>query len=248
MASANPRIRIREATRADAAIMTEIQFAAFGTDVINQLMFPTVTEDAKKKHTASVLADMTPDGKKSSETILMVAELLPEDASVNGPGEVVSFGKWILRRQPVSEGEWSVETPVTAEMLGEGSNVDIDLLVHPLTLEGNTDLKTLVSVPNWQRLGAGSALVRWGNELADSLGLASYLEASPYGYSVYKRLGFEDVDVLDFDMAGRWGAVKAEGRNWGESNALELGGPLPEGSMRTVIMKRTPSSFSKTSP
>lgn len=83
-------------------------------------------------------------------------------------------------------------------------------------------------------------MVRWGNDLADSLGLESYLEASPYGYSVYKRLGFEDVAVMDFDMTGKWGAVKEEGRNWGEQNAFELGGPLPTGLMRSVIMKRKP--------
>ncbi len=91
-------------------------------------------------------------------------------------------------------------------------------------------------------MGAGSALVRWGTELADSLGLVSYLESSPYGYSVYKRAGYEDIAVLDFKATETWGFVNTEKRNWGENGGLELGGPLAEGSIRAVVMKRTPKS------
>ena len=82
--------------------------------------------------------------------------------------------------------------------------------------------------------------MRWGTELADSLGLVSWLESSAYGYPVYKRAGYEDVLPLDFKITETWGATKAEGRDWGESAALELGGPVPEGTMRSVIMKRLP--------
>lgn len=81
-------------------------------------------------------------------------------------------------------------------------------------------------------------MVRWGVELADKLGLESWLEASPYGYPLYKLYGFQDVKVMDFKITERWGATKPEGRNWGENNALELGGPLPSGSLRSVIMRR----------
>lgn len=125
MASSPSRIRVREATQADAPAITEIHFAAFGRDVISQLMYPTVSQDARDRHTASIFPSEASDGKKLSETITMVAELLPEDAAVNARGEVVAFGKWMLRRQPVPEEEWNVETPVTSEMLGEGSNAEV---------------------------------------------------------------------------------------------------------------------------
>jgi hypothetical protein len=78
--------------------------------------------------------------------------------------------------------------------------------------------------------------------LADSLGLVSWLEASPYGYPLYKRHGYEDVAVIDFRITETWGAKKGEGRDWGEKSALEIGGPLPEGEMRTVVMKRLPKA------
>lgn len=82
--------------------------------------------------------------------------------------------------------------------------------------------------------------MRWGTDLADKLGLVSWLEASPYGYLVYRLFGFEDVKVMDFKVTERWGVVNDESRNWGENNALELGGPLAVGSHRSVIMRRAP--------
>lgn len=61
-------------------------------------------------------------------------------------------------------------------------------------------------------MGTGSALIRQGNELADGLGIPSYLEASLYGYPAYRRLGYQDLVVKDFEITKTWGVVKLE--NW----------------------------------
>lgn len=49
--------------------------------------------------------------------------------------------------------------------------------------------------------GLGAALLRGVLDLADTEGLPAYLEASPAGLSLYKRLGFETVDMLKFDRS-----------------------------------------------
>ena len=63
----------------------------------------------------------------------------------------------------------------------------------------------LDTYPAHQRRGAGTMLVQWGTRIADEAGLPCYLEASEAGYSLYRRHGFEDVEVLEWD-AREWGA------------------------------------------
>lgn len=75
---------------------------------------------------------------------------------------------------------------------------------------------------------------------ADREGINAYLEASPTGYPLYRRFGFEDVHVQDLDVTARWGAVQAEGEDWGTHSAAALAGPAKEGVFRTAFMKRMP--------
>lgn len=85
-------------------------------------------------------------------------------------------------------------------------------------------------------------MVGWGAEFADNEGLTSWLAASPIGYPLYRRFGYEDVEVQDLEIARRWKAVKLEAEDWGTNSAVALAGELPEGLFRTVLMKRTPRS------
>lgn len=87
-------------------------------------------------------------------------------------------------------------------------------------------------------MGAGSALLQWGVELADSLSLPTRLEASPSGYGAYKKFGYEDIDVVDLKVTETWGVTNSAGSNWGANNAISLAGRAPDGVMRTVIMRR----------
>ena len=65
-------------------------------------------------------------------------------------------------------------------------------------------LANLVVAPNWQRMGVGKVLLEWGLQEVDELGLECWLDASPYGLGLYKRYGWKEVKVLDFDLS-RWG-------------------------------------------
>lgn len=44
--------------------------------------------------------------------------------------------------------------------------------------------------------------------------------------------------MLDIDVTGDWGVSNSRGENWGEKNAVALAGPVREGVMRSVIMRR----------
>lgn len=68
-------------------------------------------------------------------------------------------------------------------------------------------LALLVTRPDFQGKGAGSALIKHGLAVADELDLPTWLEASEAGYPLYKKLGFEDVETHDVDFAQYGGDV-----------------------------------------
>jgi hypothetical protein len=123
-----PRIQVRQATVADVPTMVDIHYAAFGLDVMDKLMHPNgVTEDIKTKFGSTFFPAADPaKPKKKGETIIMVAELVPEEADSVAAPEIMAFSKWVLQREPRTEEEWNVEEPpMTVEQLGEGSDVDV---------------------------------------------------------------------------------------------------------------------------
>jgi predicted N-acetyltransferase YhbS len=63
------------------------------------------------------------------------------------------------------------------------------------------DLHMLHTDPKQQGRGAGSALLKWGIQKADELGLPAYLESSPDAHGFYKKYGFEDVEVYEMDLS-----------------------------------------------
>ena len=54
--------------------------------------------------------------------------------------------------------------------------------------------------PKHQRRGAASALIRWGTQKADELGLPVYLESSAEGHVLYNRHGFKDIEIFEVDL------------------------------------------------
>lgn len=275
--TSNPRIRVRDATPADVETMVDIHFAAFGKSVMTRLMFPAgVSEDARAKFAASFFppapaGDGAEPRPKNGQTLICVAEYLPEDGTADGAGEIVAFAKWTLYAEPRTEEEWKADArKPTVEMYGEGVDLAaVDTFLgefsrrraeyakdEPTFCKGFASwsllsvaliltfcavlLGILACKPGRQGLGAGSALVRWGLDLADSLGLPTRLESSAVGYGLYKKLGFEDVDVIDFNVTETWGLVNGDGSYWGGNNAVALAGPAPDGVARDVSMRRPP--------
>lgn len=60
---------------------------------------------------------------------------------------------------------------------------------------GHVYLEVLGTVEAHQKRGFGTALIKWGNDLADGLGVECYLEASPAGKPLYEANGYVEQDV-----------------------------------------------------
>lgn len=60
------------------------------------------------------------------------------------------------------------------------------------------------TTPEYERRGVATALVKWGLEKVDKEGWPAFTEASPRGWPVYAKLGFERTEVvkLRFDEMG----------------------------------------------
>ena len=67
-------------------------------------------------------------------------------------------------------------------------------------------LEALHTHPDFQGHGAGSMLVQWGTDLADSEKLPCLVESSPAGHRLYEKFGFEDAAELSIDL-GKWSEV-----------------------------------------
>ncbi|KAK3388095.1 hypothetical protein B0T20DRAFT_109133 [Sordaria brevicollis] len=244
----NPRIRVREAVPADAEAITNIMMDGFSVDAMHQLIYPNdPSDDSRRKFASGIFTPIPPN---QGEKLIMVAELLPEGS--DGPGEIVAFSDWRLFRNPRAEEEWNIkEEPKTQEQLGEGCDVNVfNEFIGGLHRKRREHMKgdpglvlgTLACQTSHQRLGAGKALLHWGTTLADKLNLPLFLESSPFGYNLYRRFGFEPIDVFDIPVYNLFGAVKRQGQNWGENSAVEFAGPLAKGCFRTAIMRRPAKS------
>lgn len=75
-----------------------------------------------------------------------------------------------------------------------------------------TDLATLTCHPDHRGLGAASALLHWGVQLADEERVPAFLEASPHAYPLYRKFGFENIHVQDLPLEG---TVMGDEYHWG---------------------------------
>ncbi|KAJ9614648.1 hypothetical protein H2200_002785 [Cladophialophora chaetospira] len=64
-------------------------------------------------------------------------------------------------------------------------------------------LTNLCTAVEWRKKGAAKALVQWGLEKAQEMGIPAYCEASEMGLYVYQSLGFEKVGVLETRIDGK---------------------------------------------
>jgi GNAT superfamily N-acetyltransferase len=81
---------------------------------------------------------------------------------------------------------------------------------------GKTIVITGFSVrPDVQRMGIGSALLKWANEHADVAGVPIWVHSSEAAFRAYEKAGFEVVDTLDVDLDAWAPSPPPEGGLWG---------------------------------
>lgn len=91
--------------------------------------------------------------------------------------------------------------------------------------------KALFTDPPFEKRGMGTALVTYGNQIADEASLPIFLQASPYGFPVYAKHGFETVHFLDVDLREWAPNAKANDKGYGNYRfryMMRLPRTLPE--------------------
>jgi ribosomal protein S18 acetylase RimI-like enzyme len=68
-------------------------------------------------------------------------------------------------------------------------------------VDGEVELGVLVVSPDCQRRGIGTALLEEGLGEVDRRGLQCVLAASAKGRGLYKKFGFADFEILEFNLA-----------------------------------------------
>ncbi|KAF2001409.1 hypothetical protein P154DRAFT_464335 [Amniculicola lignicola CBS 123094] len=80
---------------------------------------------------------------------------------------------------------------------------------------GNVVSLDLMTIdPDYQRQGVGRALLRWGTDLADELGVDAIVEATDYGRGLYASEGFEVQYKWVTPMPGKWEGREAQSFWW----------------------------------
>ena len=129
-------------------------------------------------------------------------------------GEIIAGAKWRYvkpKQEGAKERTWVEVEAAFANRSAPFDESDPAMLTalfdlfnnHKREILGNRPyyvLDTLVTLPQHERRGAGSMLVRWGCEKTDEAGVEAYVEASLMGAPMYARHGFEAVKEIELDL------------------------------------------------
>lgn len=139
----------------------------------------------------------------------------------NEEGEIMGWANWLLPRDaPESVSSMTEAEPKRGDGSSEHMALDIrrdfptrpgldEFLAkysHNVRKEFLKDRKCLYfmgpfTLPQYQRHGIGTALVRWGHDFADTRGLLTHLAGTPFGYSLYVKMGWKEFGRLDIDLS-----------------------------------------------
>ncbi|KPM38034.1 hypothetical protein AK830_g8534 [Neonectria ditissima] len=184
-------LKLEMATPEDVPTLTEIWFEAFTKPYIRRLWpdTPGVRKWWEDAHRHDML---------NKPLVRYVKVVDSESTDDQGRPRIVAWAKWDLA-MPEDRGRryppWHEDTP----------GQECDALFEKVEAErrrvmGDQKhyfLDTVGTHPDYRQRGAGSLLVKWGCDLADENGVATYVDASKAGAPLYKRFGFVDESKPD---------------------------------------------------
>ncbi|KAF2765597.1 acyl-CoA N-acyltransferase [Teratosphaeria nubilosa] len=122
-------------------------------------------------------------------------------------GEIMGMAKWnvygntntLPDMSPVTDMGDYWKTPEEKQYAIEAVNTFLEDRHDAIkTRNGNlVSLDILAIDPAYQRRGVGGALVRWGTDKADKLGVEAVVESSIFGKGLYEKNGFRFVKQQD---------------------------------------------------
>ncbi|RYO80937.1 hypothetical protein DL766_007500 [Monosporascus sp. MC13-8B] len=194
MKPSTPR-KVEAATESDIPHIVDIYYDAFPGERL-RTVFPD-TEEGRKWVTQAFKQCI---GGASSVGGLETRTLVTRDPR----GIAVAFALYRIWEagSDLAARTWRARWPL-ADGYPDMKNEILDAFFSPtdksrdflLGDRAHIHLETLGVLPTHQKQGYGGALVKWGTELADELGIECYLNASPAGRPLYAASGYIDHDV-----------------------------------------------------
>ncbi|ORY06770.1 acyl-CoA N-acyltransferase [Clohesyomyces aquaticus] len=191
-------IIVQEALDSDILRACEVEVAAYSNAAdpnrLGPILFPgPFPPDAQEKRAAKLIEE------RKEDPSCIFTKAVDEET-----GELIAFSKWHI-----------YETAALAAAAEKSVNIRPGMNVEACTMffsglakrkketMGNKPhiyLHLLHTDPDFQKRGAGRALLRWGTTKADTVGLPVYLESSPAGHPFYLKHEFADIDRFDLDL------------------------------------------------
>ncbi|KAJ5101393.1 hypothetical protein NUU61_003615 [Penicillium alfredii] len=203
------RIEILPATEEDCPTLAQVEEAAFSqarqeeSRSLSEIMFGPPAAEGESLRAQDLVHKMQTD----PTTRLYKATIKEEATNMK---RIVGWSVWnhYLEPQPMEE-----RKDTRSRLIG---NEDAFheffgalLRARKLYMSGKPFclLGVLVTLPEYQGRGVGSALLEFGISEATKAGLSEFwLEASADGYSLYRKFGFENVDFVHMDLT-KYGSV-----------------------------------------
>ena len=227
--------KLAPAERKDIPRLAHIYILAYLPDSLFRLVVPNLTEIEKEvtqllEHTVSdpTWQYLTVVDKKTDVLAAWACWKTPTDAQIQETDELAAAK---IADSEKGKGKGEIDNSLE---LSHYVQADINRWSLQCT-SGKRHMvcKGLYTEPSFQRQGMGSALVKYGNQLADQASLPIFLQAPPVAYPMYAKHGFETDQYLDVDL-----------REWvpgGKSNEKGYG------NYRYRYMLRLPRTLPKTS-
>ncbi|KAJ5379237.1 acetyltransferase [Penicillium cosmopolitanum] len=179
-------LQLEPLTLEDTPALTELWFAAF-TDPELRRVFPD-TPAVRQWLTDANRHDLT---HKPFQKYIKVIDPISTDQQ--GRPRIAAYAKWDTSMPEERGGRyppWHEE--MSASLCDEFFRKEEENRMRVMGEKKHFYLDTVATHPDYQRRGAGSMLVGWGCELADSQGVLAYVDASKEGAPLYAKFGFVD--------------------------------------------------------
>ena len=190
------------AERKDIPRLVHIHSLAYLPDNLFRLLVPNLTEFEKVVTQMLEVQIAEPTwqhlkvvDKKTGVLAAWAAWETPTRAQIRERDEIAA-AKWADPEKGKTKGEIDI-----LQQLSHYVQADIDRWRFQCMIGKRHILcEGLYTEPSFQRQGMGSALVKYGNGLADQAKLPIILQASPIAYPLYAKHGFETDQCLDVDL------------------------------------------------
>lgn len=191
-------LKVEDATDADVPIMMHIDNAAYEGSAGLSLLYPNGrSPDTLALQERNVLEEMRED-----PSVRNIKVISTDDDSE----KLIAFARWRLYHG--SNLQYLNAIPSGKPAMPEADPAGLAMwndMVRKRRIEhiGRTPhcyLSNLATHPEYRGRGAGTALIRWGCEVADNHGVPAFVQSSPAGYQAYKKCGFEEAYAIDLDL------------------------------------------------